>query len=231
MNANELIANAYYLSGVVSRELETVTGSQMADGLVMLNDVLGEAAAKGVKIPYYAHSTFNAVVNQEEYYLEGILDVAELTFTNGNVRYSLRRCERDEYFGQGRVNNIATYPTIFTVERAVGGCKVYVYFVPDRTYEFQVTQKNFFPAVNLYTDLSTIFDRYYGLFLKYEIAKMICDNFDVPFSLSKMEKLKELRAEIYSVDPPDMSFVPNSYLDAPQSYNWAAVNLYRGLLP
>lgn len=231
MKANELITNSYYFSGVVSRELETVTGSQMADGLVMLNDLLGEAAAKGVKIPYYTHSTFNAVVNQEEYYLEGVMDVTELTFTNGNVRYGLTRCERDEYFGSGRVNNIATYPTIFTVERALGGCKVYVYFVPNQAYQFQVTQKDFFTELTAYSDLSTVFDRYYALYLKYELTKMICDFWDVPFSASKMEKLKELRQEIRNVDPPDMTFVPNSFLDAPQGYNWAAINLYRGLLP
>ena len=37
---NQLISGAYYASGVVSREFETVSGAQIGDGLEWLNNII-----------------------------------------------------------------------------------------------------------------------------------------------------------------------------------------------
>ena len=71
---------------VVSRDFETVTGSQQADGLDMLNDLLNEKAAKGNMIPYYSHATFNCVIGQEKYNIPGLMEISALTFIEGTVR-------------------------------------------------------------------------------------------------------------------------------------------------
>ena len=82
MNTNELIVNAYYLSEIVSRELEEVSGSQLADGLRMLNGILAEKSAKGYQIPYYTETEFNTVIGQEEYFVQGLIDVSTVTCIN-----------------------------------------------------------------------------------------------------------------------------------------------------
>ena len=49
----DLITRAFYLSQVVSRELQTVTGQQIADGLIWLNALLSLRSAFTKVIPYY----------------------------------------------------------------------------------------------------------------------------------------------------------------------------------
>ena len=51
--AVDLISRAYYLSQVVSRELQVVSGTQITDGLYLLNSLIDFKNSDLREIPYY----------------------------------------------------------------------------------------------------------------------------------------------------------------------------------
>ncbi len=101
--ALELITRAYYLSQVVARGLQTVSGEQITDGLYLLNADLKYKSTDLRLLPYFVRDEFFSVQGQEEYFIENLLYVDSLTFNIGDVRYSLLEFTRKEYFEQPRV--------------------------------------------------------------------------------------------------------------------------------
>ena len=232
MNANELIAKAYYLSDVVSRELETVSGSQQADGLDMLNDLLAEKSAKGYRIPYYTHSTFNMVAGQEEYFIPDLIEVDAITYNIGDIRYSVRQVNRRFYFGSPRADSVESLPASYHFERSLGGGKFYFYNFPNDSYQANITGKFALTEVAGCDDLSLGLDRYYIAYLKYALASRICDFYNIEFAPHKAKSLFEREKDIFEVSPPDMQLKKVSILSGRKySTNWAYANLGRGYFP
>ena len=62
--AAELVNRAWYLSGIVGRNLETVSGQQATDGLFLLNTLLSFKATDLRLIPYYKRYQFSMVAGQ-----------------------------------------------------------------------------------------------------------------------------------------------------------------------
>ncbi|GKS62454.1 hypothetical protein YTPLAS21_19120 [Candidatus Nitrosocosmicus sp.] len=135
---SQLITGAYYASGVVSRDFDTVSGSQSADGLVWLNEILAQKTVQDGLIPYETTYIFDAVIGQEEYFIPNLIGVDVLTFTDDSVRYPMVYTSRNDYFGGSRANNVQGLPNIYTFERYPQGCSVYVYMKPSESYQFQL---------------------------------------------------------------------------------------------
>ena len=60
-----LITDAFYISGIVSREFETVSGPQGQVGLHVLNKILSDKTIEKDMIPYYTKYEFNAIAGQD----------------------------------------------------------------------------------------------------------------------------------------------------------------------
>lgn len=231
MNANELIAKAYYLSDVVSRELETVSGSQQADGLDMLNDLLAEKSAKGHLIPYYTHSNFDLVVGQEEYFIPNLIDADVITYNIGDIRYSLLQSNRRFYFGSPRADNVNSLPGSYHFERSLGGGKLYFYNFPSDVFRVNITGKFALTQVAGCDDLSDGLDNFYISYLKYALAKRISDFFNFEFAPNKAKTLFELEKDVFEVAKPDMQIKKISTFGDANYINWAYANLGRGYFP
>lgn len=232
MITDELISNAYYLSNIVSRDEETVAGSQLADGLRMLNDILSEKSMSGRHIPYYGHSTLNTVKGQEEYDVPDLIVTDAVTFNIGEVRYSMRRRHRKFYFGSPRVDNIESLPYSYHPERIKGGTRLYLYFLPVDVYVVKITGKFALTQLAADDELSDTLDNYYVSYLTYKLAKRLCDFYDITFSQQKMQTLMELEDQLNDISPQDLSIKKMSTLTNKVSgYNWADVNIGRGWRP
>ena len=133
---SQLITGAYYGSGVVTRELEEVTGVQLNDGLIWLNEILQDKTVDQMMIPYETTYTFTGVVGQEQYTVSDLIDINTLTFTLDTVRYSKLPVSRGKYFGRTRTINIQSLPGEYYFERGLGGGTLSMYFVPDQAYAF-----------------------------------------------------------------------------------------------
>ena len=164
--ALQLITRSYYLSQVVARELQTVTGSQTSDGLYLLNAMLNFKGTDIRNIPYFRRDTFDTVIGQESYLVDDLVYLDTLTFNIGDVRYSLEESTRKDYFGSPRVDTIESLPYTYRVERELGGSRIYIYFLPEAVYEMNLSGKFQFDEVTLQTDLSLTYDPFYIEFMR-----------------------------------------------------------------
>ena len=133
-----LITGAYYASGIVSREFQTVSGAQMGAGLQILNDIITDKTIEKDMIPYFTKYEFFAVAGQEEYFIPNLESVETLVFFINNVRYQMRPLNRKVYFGSSRAENINSLPFNWHIERSLGGAKLFMYFKPQTNYPIQL---------------------------------------------------------------------------------------------
>src|SRR6267142_2645318 len=89
ITVTDLITERFYLSSVISEELETISGLQLSIGLRLLNALLAVKSIDGSKITYYQKYDFTAVIGQEMYFIPGLIDLATFTFFLDTIRYSM----------------------------------------------------------------------------------------------------------------------------------------------
>ncbi len=227
----DLINRAYYLSQVVSRELEQVSGQQISDGLIWLNALLSLKSAYSRVIPYYTEYQFNAVPTVEEYFVPNLVQAETLTFNIGPVRYSTQPTSRRSYFGSGRVDNIYSLPFNWHFERVLNGSNIFMYFVPDQNYPIKIWGKFGFDNVALGQNLLTLYDEYYIDYLRYRLALRICSEYGIPMQPQAMDEMKELEEAMVDVSPPDMTLTKYSSLQGDTGINWGDINIGRGWRP
>lgn len=231
VTALDLITRSYYLSQIVSRELQTVSGSQIADGLYLLNALLDFKSTDTRLIPYYTRTTFNTVAGTEMYFIPNLLMVDALTFNIGDVRYSMYENTRDQYFNTPRVDNITSLPFSYRVERILGGANLYFYFVPADVYVMKLSGKYALSEVTLMQDISLLYDKYYIEYMRHELANMICSDYGATLPDATMQTLNEYRKKLLAVSPPDLSISSQNYFDSGYGIDWQSANLSRGYVP
>lgn len=227
----QLINRAYYLSQVVSRELEQVSGQQLTDALDWLNALLSLKSAYSRVIPYFSEFDFNAVTGQEEYFVPNLVQAETLTFNIGPVRYSTSPTGRKQYFGSGRVDNIQSLPFNWHFERVLGGSNVFLYFVPNTNYPIKIWGKFGFNNVTLNQDLEMLYDEYYIDYLRYRLAMRICSEFGIPIQPQALEELKELEEAMTDISPPDLIMTKLSTMQESKGLSWSDINLGQGWRP
>lgn len=228
----ELITGAYYASGLVARRFETVSGSQIGDGLLWLNDIITEKTVDEAMIPYETTYTFNAVQGQQIYFIENLIRIDTLAFFKNQVRYSMQFQKRNQYFGTDRVENIESLPYAWYFEKQFEGGNLYIYFLPDQGYPFEVHGIFRLSEVTLGQDLSLTLERFYITYLRYALAERICaeNQYDVPVYVEKeLEKYQAFIAKRSRV--LDLRMKKLSTLQNRITNNYAYINLGHGFTP
>lgn len=226
--ASELITRAFYLSQVVSRQLQTVSDGQTTDGLYLLNALIDYKNTDLRLIPYYTQYSFNAIVGQEMYFIPNLLSVDDLTFNIGPVRYAMIETTRKEYFAGPRVDNIQALPFTYRIERQLGGINIYLYFLPEDTFVMKLSGKFGLPEVSLNTDMSTVYDLYYIEYLRYALAQYICSEYGQTFPDQSMSLFKSIEKKLMDVSPADLSIQKRSYFSGQIGYDWQHINISPG---
>jgi len=228
----ELIVGSFTASGVVSKEFETVSGEQIHEGLLWLNDIIGEKDVDQAMIPYESTYTANFVTGQEIYSIPNLITVDTLVFYLDQVRYAMQYTKRNKYFGSSRVENIQTLPFEWYFEREFGGGNLYIYFKPDRNYPMEIHGIFRLPSVTLGQDLSLTLDQFYRTYLRYALADRICSeyNFATPPNvirqLSKYESWIAKKSRLI-----DLRLTKSSTLQKRGGFNYAFANLGKGWWP
>lgn len=226
---NQLISSSYYAAGVVSRDFETVSGAQIGDGLIWLNNIITEKTVDEGMIPY--ESTYNAtfVIGQETYYIPNLIQIDTLVFFLDQVRYAMKYEKRNAYFGSSRVENIQTLPFEWYFERELGGGNLHIYFKPDVAYPIEIHGIFRLPSVTLGQDLSLTLDEFYTTYLHYALADRICSEYayttpdNVLKQLGKYEAFINKNSRIL-----DLRIGKTSTLQKRGSFNYAFINLGHG---
>lgn len=237
MNARELITRALNFSDIVSANLQTPTGSEIAIGLDLLNDILGEKSSAEQQIPYFDQVTFPGVVGQEEYFVQSMVELSTFTVNLGDVRYEMTQKNRREYWGEGRVNNISSLPSSYYSERGfnddnVSGMKIWTYFDPSQTsYIFEAVGRFSLNEVGLDTVMSDSLERFYTSYLKYALAERLCQYFNQPFGNDKISTLQTLERRLTQINGVDPNLKLVNSFPGESSLNYADVNIGRGWRP
>lgn len=227
----QLITDAWYISGIVARELETVLGDQIETGLLTLNELLGMKSADLGFIPYFTVYDFTLTANQEEYFIPGLISTESFTFFIGTVRYSTSPQSRKSYFSTGRVNGINSLPFDWYANRTLNGTNLYLYFLPQENYPAQIVGKFQLTAATLGQDLSAYYDAYYLSFLKYELSSYLCAQYNIQLQPGQASILERYREIVLTVSPPDMTIRKISSFRQRPGMSWADINLGQGWRP
>lgn len=226
---NQLVSGSYYSSGVVSREFETVSGGQIADGLLWLNDIITEKDVDQAMIPYESTYTANFIEGQKVYPIPNLTQIDTLVFYLDEVRYAMNYDKRNQFFGSSRVENIQSLPFEWYFERQFGGGNLHIYFAPDRTYPMEIHGVFRLDPVALGQDLSLTYDQFYRTYLRYALADRICAEYNyvtppnVIRQLSKYESFISKKSRVI-----DLRMKKVSTLQRRGSLNYAFINLGKG---
>jgi hypothetical protein len=228
---NQLITNAYYLSGVVSRTLQSVTGDQISDGLNLLNDLLGVKSANTQLIPYFQEYDFTLVTNQETYVIPNLLAIETFVFFINSVRYATFESTRKNYQGSGRIENVSSLPFNWYLERGLNQSTLFLYFFPAGNYSAKIWGKFGLSQATLGQNLATVYDRYYIVYLRYALAEYICTEYNIEFQPQNYKKLRQLENVITYISPPDLTLSKISALQSDPALSWGDINLGHGWRP
>ncbi len=150
----KLITNAYYISGIVSRDFQTVQGSQFADGLQALNEIISDKTVEDDMVPYYSNYTFPAAQGLQRYFIPNLIELETLVFFIGTIRYEMTNLHRRKYFGSSRADQIQSLPFTYHLERTTGGAFIFLYFLPNTAYPMELWGQFSLTQVALNQDLT-----------------------------------------------------------------------------
>lgn len=235
--AQQVITNAYYLSNIVARDLETVTNAQLDDGLFRLNGFIVKKGANIKLIPYYTVFEDNFVAGEEKIFIPNLVEIETMTFFLDNpdgsnpIRYNMRESTRYDYFATGRVEEIDSLPYEWRMERVKGGCDVYVYYKPLEDYLFQITGKFLIQKVALNQDLEVVFDDFYIEYLMYGLARYLCEFYGVVTPDTIQRELADLENHLRTLSPMDFTLRKLEYFSSQRGFNYADAIIGRGWRP
>ena len=231
MITRQLIANAYYLSGILSRDFETISDTQAVDGLDILNDILAEKSISSALIPYYTQTIYQGVAGTKEFIVPDLVNETDVTFFIDNVRYKMIRDSQQRFWGDSRVEDISSLPFHYYSQRAVGGMQFYLYFTPDQDYRFEITGKYRIETLTLDIDTSFFLDRFYVSYLKYKLAKRLCDFYGHQFPGQLEPTLKGLEAQLNKMVGVDLTIKKQSNFSRGGNFSYGQANLGKGWEP
>ncbi len=229
--AGQLITRAYFLSQVLARDLQTISGSEMDDGLYLLNALLDVKFSDLQLIPYYNNFQITTVQGQEMYFIPNLAEADTTTFNIGDVRFSMNSLTRKEYFSTPRVDNLQALPFSYRYERCKGGANLFLYFVPNQAYLINIWGKFALSDVTEFQDISLTYDLFYIEYLRFALANYICAEYGQSFPDMAAMKLKEIVKKLKSVSPADLSITKRSFFNTGSTYDWQYVNLSQGFYP
>lgn len=230
----QLITNAYYLSQIVSRGLETVTQDQISDGLFRLNGFISMKGAQTKLIPYYKTLEGNFVQGVEKTFFPGLIHIESITFflenPNGTsaVRFQMWEKTRWEYFATNRVEHINSLPNSWHMERVMGGSDLYVYVQPFENYRYQILGKFELAPVALNQDLAFTYDNFYMEYLMYGLAIYLCEYYDVIPAISVVKQFQDMEQHLTTLSRMDLTNRKLEYFAGTNGFNYAQASFKNG---
>lgn len=228
----QVIADAYYLSNIISREFEEPTGNQIAEGLDRLNDVIEDTVIDNNLIPYADRYNFTLTQGVGEYFIPDLIFIETYTFFIGSIRYAATRQQLRQFFGSFRALNIESLPLAFNATKQFGGVLLSFYFLPQSDYPVEIWGQFRLSQVALNQDLSLTIERFYINYLKYALAVRLCEDFGFtvpPHVQSRRDKYVSLIAS--KSNTVDLTQNISSPFARGAAIDYAFLNLSQGWVP
>jgi hypothetical protein len=216
----QLITKSLYLSGLVARDFQTISGSELRDTHDLLNSILSFKAIDSRKIPYFEERQFPTVIvpsPQEKYFIPGLISVETLTYELNSARIPMRSVERYDYFNTYRIATLPNLPSVYHVEKCIGGANIFLYPLPNSVYIFTMYANFRLMEVTIDQDLELTFDKFYIEYLRYLLASYVCDFYEISLPIAVQRRLDEYESEMVDTSPVDFTMKKVSTLN---QRNW-----------
>lgn len=242
----QLIIEAYYLSGLVSRETETVSGEELEEGRHYLNIILSNNTINGERIIYSQSTKGTLNISSNTIYVPKLFCVQTITLYNGNIRYPLTRLDRDQFYGTSSIHALESIPVYYHEELSIlpldltenqptEGMRINVYPCANTNYEYVIHGKFGFDEIkpeNLSDDALKLWAYYYINYLTLSLAKRLNATTDIAFPVATQELLKSVEQELCSKNTKDYSMkIMNPFGFNESSSCFPLVNLGTGYIP
>ena len=232
-SVNKLITSAFYLSKVRSQDFQNIGGDDISVGLDLLNEVLSETSINTKMIPYFSSVTIPAIIGQEKYFIENLVEPFSLTFNDTTIRYATTQLSMREFHSTTRIDGVIALPFDVTFTLSLGGCDMYVQFLPADTYPFIIWGKfalSLLTVGQLPQDLLATYDMFYIRYLRYLLAQEICNYYGVSFNSELKAVSDRIAANLNDKNPIDLTTRKLNLYDDKNAINWAQVNLGKGFV-
>lgn len=170
MLAKILIQDAYRFAQIIPEEGEAADASQLKTGLRLLNDLITEINYTGDLISLISNNTFNLAAGNNNVDLDGYIDVVELFYPLGNVRFMPYRNQAQNYFKSATITNASGMPVNVYAQRTESGITLNVFFNSDRDYLITIWGTKQLPQMTEDTDIIGK-DSFYIPYLKRILAR------------------------------------------------------------
>lgn len=224
----QLVTSSFYLANILARDDQVISGSQLQEGVNLLNEFISIKTANQSLIPYFSEYDFLSVISQKKYFIPRAVLLETLTYEIGGVRYATTPIGRISFQGNARVNNIDSLAYEWHFERCKGGANIFIYFGQGGVYPMKVWGKFSLAEVILNEDLSLIYDGYYIAYFRYGLAEILCEQYGASFKPSSKQKLEELEQILCQISPLDMSVNKTSFMGSKSGINYGQVNIGKG---
>lgn len=233
-NVLQLLVKAYNASGINSQGFKSLTPLQTENGLYLFNVMLSDKTVDTSMLLYWKKLDGAFIGGTDTYFIPRLIQVQVLTFflSDGTVRYPTQAQNLEQFMGSARSMNTDSLPFTYYVNKVNGGANLYVYFVPNQDYPYQIWGQFELQNVTLFEDIETLFPLYYRNFLTLQLAKEICvyGNYSVPAPV--IEKLAEYRKTIgVNGIVQDLSMNMISSIRNPNFINWGQINIGEAYIP
>jgi hypothetical protein len=227
----EAITESFYLSGIVSRSLQVVSGDQLSAGITYLNQILSFKSVNNDLLPWFKTYDFVLQSGESKTFIPGLVYAESFTFFLNSVRYSTSKATREEFFATGRAENINSLPLQWYSELTLNGSNLYVYFVPQQDFPAQIVGKFALQSVDIYDDLTLTYEMNYIFYLQYSLAKFLCDlyGYQVPAAVSQQIDAFEL--SLSNRSPVNVKTRKVRLIGNSGSLSWQQINIGRGFTP
>lgn len=236
--SGELVTRSWFLTGIVSRELQEVSGTQFEAGLFCLNALLAMNTANMGMIPYFTKTNFTGIVAEEAYFIPNLIQLETLTFVIPNatsptqtVRFPMSRKTREDYWATPRANGVESLSYIYDVVRTLGGSNLFIYFTPNNPFIFEMWGKYSLLSTVANQDLSLIYDPYYLEYLRYGVATYLCEEWNVIPPPSVIAKFKQYEQLLRNTSPTDFTQKISCPFNGNYAPNYAYANASGGYVP
>lgn len=174
------------------------------DGLFWLNAVLSLKDIQKNINPYYRTYSFQSESGKSDYFIRGLIEPVTLRYYINGIPYQLNYIGRNAYFGGSIIKNIKSLPTNWHAEKVANGFIIYLYMAPSSEYEFELMGKFSIPnPIDETFELDEVLDKWYQIFLIFELAETLCLNRNITMPPSAKQYLIKLRIEISKNNFPD----------------------------
>jgi len=221
----QLVTRAYYLSGIVARDYQFTSGTQISDGIFLLNEFLSIKSADTGLIPYFTRTDIRLVTGEEKYFIPNLVDLEMIVFYLSNVRFEMENRSRYNYFGISRADHVTSLPLTWHAERVKDGTDIYFYFLPDKNYPITFTGKYQLTQTALNMDLEQFYDKYMLSYFRYGLASYLCQEDGIATPPEVAQEILNFENKLRYVSPMDLTMRKKEYFKSGPGYDFPDVAL------